>query len=224
MSTLDITSMKQSALHVIPVLSMPFAENSYIVYLEGRDDAVVIDPGLEPQLILAKLKMHQLHLTAILNTHGHADHIAGNATMKKHFPQAPLYIGVGDAAMLTDPVLNLSRPFGMDILSPPAEKLLNEGDVISVAGIEMKVREIPGHSPGHIVFILSHQQPQIVFGGDTLFQGSIGRTDFPNGNHQHLITGIKAKLFSLPEDTIVYPGHGDETTVGEEKVTNPFLL
>lgn len=224
MSTLDVTSMKQSALQVIPVLSMPFAENSYIVYLEGRDDAVVIDPGLEPQLILAKLKKHQLHLVAILNTHGHADHIAGNAAMKKHFPQAPLYIGTGDAPMLTDPILNLSRPFGMDIVSPPADHLLKEGDSISLAGIDMHIREIPGHSPGHIVFILSEQQPTIVFGGDTLFQGSIGRTDFPNGNHQQLITGIKKKLFSLPEDTMVYPGHGDETTTGEEMASNPFLI
>ncbi|MBL8822495.1 MAG: MBL fold metallo-hydrolase [Planctomycetia bacterium] len=216
--------MKQTALQVIPVLSMPFAENSYIVYLEGRDDAVVIDPGLEPQLILAKLKKHQLHLVAILNTHGHADHIAGNASMKKHFPQATLYIGEGDAPMLTDPVLNLSRPFGMDIISPPADQLLNEGDSISLAGIDMNIREIPGHSPGHIVFVLTDRQPHIVFGGDTLFQGSIGRTDFPNGNHQQLITGIKKKLFSLPEDTIVYPGHGDETTTGEEMVSNPFLI
>lgn len=224
MSTLDVTSMKQSALQVIPVLSMPFAENSYIVYQEGRDDAVVIDPGLEPQLILAKLKMHHLHLVAILNTHGHADHIAGNAAMKKHFPQAALYIGEGDAPMLTDPILNLSRPFGMDIVSPPADQLLKEGDSISLAGIDMHIREIPGHSPGHIVFILADQQPTIVFGGDTLFQGSIGRTDFPNGNHQQLITGIKKKLFSLPEDTIVYPGHGDVTTTGEEMASNPFLI
>lgn len=216
--------MKHTALQVIPVLSMPFAENSYIVYLEGRDDAVVIDPGLEPELILAKLKKHQLHLAAILNTHGHADHIAGNASMKKYFPQAPLYIGAGDAAMLTDPILNLSRPFGMDVVSPPADKLLKEGDVISVAGMDMHIREIPGHSPGHIVFVLNDRQPKIVFGGDTLFQGSIGRTDFPNGNHQQLITGIKMKLFSLPEDTVVYPGHGDETTVGEEIQSNPFLI
>lgn len=216
--------MKHTALQVIPVLSMPFAENSYLVYLEGRDDAVVIDPGLEPELILAKLKKHQLHLTAILNTHGHADHIAGNAAMKKHFPQAPIYIGTGDAPMLTDPILNLSRPFGMDIVSPPADKLLNEGDSICLAGIEMNILEIPGHSPGHIVFVLSNRQPHIVFGGDTLFQGSIGRADFPNGNRQQLITGIKKKLFSLPEDTIVYPGHGDETTTGEEMRSNPFLV
>lgn len=204
------------------VVSMPFAENTYIVWQSGSSDAIVIDPGFEPEPVLEKLAEEELTVRLILNTHGHVDHIAGNADMKAAFPDAPLVIGAGDAEMLTNPMLNLSGLSGMDIRSPPADRLVREGDVIEMAGFRFEVFDIPGHSPGHAVFLI-RGDPPVVFGGDVLFRGSIGRTDFPGGDLDQLLTGIRAKLWPLPNDTVVYSGHGPVTTIGHEKRTNPFL-
>ena len=210
------------ALQVHTRVSMPFQENTYIVWRPERRDALVIDPGLEPDAILAFLDEQQLTIAAILNTHGHADHIAGNEAMKARFPQAPLLIGVNDAPLLTDADLNLSAPFGFPIISPPADQLAHEGDVLDFAGVRLEVLEIPGHSQGHVVFVV-REQPILVFGGDVLFRGSIGRYDFPGGSFEQLEDGIRKKLYTLPDDTVVYSGHGPVTTVGHERRTNPFV-
>jgi glyoxylase-like metal-dependent hydrolase (beta-lactamase superfamily II) len=210
------------SLQVRTLESMPFAENTYVVWLEGRPDALVIDPGLEPELILDCLAKHGLSPAAILCTHGHADHIAGNQALKRAYPNAPLLIGTGDAVMLSDAESNLSALYGMPLTSPPADRTVSEGDTLELAGIKLEVFEIPGHSPGHVVF-LQRGSPCHVFGGDVLFRGSIGRYDFPGGDGRLLLDGIRAKLFALPADTVVYPGHGPVTTVGHEKATNPFL-
>ena len=202
---------------------MPFAENTYILHLEGRNDCLVVDPGLEPLKILKYLDDRQLTPAAILNTHGHADHIAGNQAMKERWPDRPLVIGRGDAEKLTDPRLNLSGMFGAGLVSPPADELLDEGDIYRAGGFELEVLEIPGHSSGHIVFIWKMQRPFIVIGGDVLFAGSIGRTDFPDGSFELLAEGIHGKLFTLPDDTVVLPGHGETTNVGHEKRYNPFV-
>jgi glyoxylase-like metal-dependent hydrolase (beta-lactamase superfamily II) len=168
------------------------------------------------------LRDEKLDLEAILLTHGHADHIAGVAAMKEEFPNAPIMIGAGDAPMLTDARRNLSALGGMPVTSPPADRLLTDGETISSLGLEWEVREIAGHSPGHIVYVWHGGTPPIVFGGDVLFQGSIGRFDFPGSDGKKLLHGIKTRLYDLPEETIVYPGHGEPTTVGAEKATNPF--
>jgi len=204
------------------IVSAPFDENTYLVWLPGNREAVVIDPGLEPDLILDALREEDLTPVALLNTHGHADHIGGNAALKQAFPQAPLIIGAGDENMLTDAEANLSAPFGMPITSPAADRTVAEGDVVETAGLRFEVREIPGHSPGHVVF-LWQGPPPLVFGGDVLFRGSIGRYDFPGGDGRLLLSGIRRKLFTLPPGTVVYPGHGPVTTVGHEQQTNPFL-
>jgi glyoxylase-like metal-dependent hydrolase (beta-lactamase superfamily II) len=204
------------------VLSMPFAENTYVAWLSGRSDCIVIDPGLEPEAILDCLAEEKLTVAAILNTHGHADHIAGNEAMKRAFPAAPLIIGKGDEIMLSDPVANLSAVFGEPLTSPPAERTVKEGDVLELAGLTLEVREIPGHSPGHVIF-LWRGEPCLVFGGDVLFSGSIGRFDFPGGDGRLLVSGIRSKLLTLAGDTIVYPGHGPVTTIAEEKATNPYV-
>jgi glyoxylase-like metal-dependent hydrolase (beta-lactamase superfamily II) len=206
---------------IATIESMPFAENSYIVRRPDRKDAVVIDPGFEPDAILDALAADQLTVAMILNTHGHVDHIAGNQTLKEAYPEAPLVIGAGDAAMLTDPMQNLSGLAGVAIVSPPADRTVREGETIDVAGMQFDVLEIPGHSPGHVVFVIRGEP--IVFGGDVLFAGSIGRTDFPGGNLDQLLSGIRAKLWPLAAETAVYPGHGPATTIGEEKRSNPFL-
>jgi glyoxylase-like metal-dependent hydrolase (beta-lactamase superfamily II) len=209
-------------LQIHTIVSMPFAENTYIVWLSGMTRCLVIDPGLEPALILEFLVEQGLEVEAILNTHGHSDHIAGNAALKQAFPSSPLSIGAGDARMLTDADANLSAAFGIPILSPPADHELREGDVIESAGIRLEVLEVPGHSPGHIIFI-HRSQPVVVFGGDVLFRGSIGRYDFPGSDGPLLLKGIRSKLFTLPDDTVIYPGHGPTTTIGHEKRTNPFV-
>ena len=208
-------------LRIAVVESMPFAENTYIAWLADRTDAIVIDPGFEPDAVLDALRKEGLNAAIILNTHGHVDHIAGNDALKAAFPDAPLVIGAGDAAMLTNPMLNLSGLGGVPITSPPADRTVREGDVVEAAGLRLDVFDIPGHSPGHVVFVL--RGAPVVFGGDVLFAGSIGRTDFPGGSLEVLLSGIRAKLWQMPDDTAVYPGHGPATTIGVEKRTNPFL-
>lgn len=207
--------------HIHTLVSMPFAENTYVVWLPDRRDALVIDPGLDPEAILDFLAEQELTPAAILNTHGHADHIGGNAALKQAFPQTPLIIGAAEAPLLADADANLSAPFGMPIISPPADVLIREGDVLEHAGIRLEVLDLPGHSPGHVVFVY-RAVPIVVFGGDVLFRGSIGRSDFPGSDGRLLLQGIRAKLFVFPPDTVIYPGHGPTTTIGQERQFNPF--
>jgi glyoxylase-like metal-dependent hydrolase (beta-lactamase superfamily II) len=202
---------------------MPFEENTYIAHLAGRKDCLVFDPGLEPQAILEYLADQDLRPAAIVCTHGHSDHIAGNAALKQRWPECQLVIGTGDAPKLTSPQLNLSAAFGLAILSPPADRTLDEGDWFEAAGISLEVFEAPGHSSGHVVFLCRQTAPWRLFGGDVLFRGSIGRTDFPDGDFDALRSAIHEKLFTLPDDTIVHTGHGPDTTIGREKRSNPYV-
>ena len=211
-----------SELKLAVVLSEPFMENTYLAWRPGGNDCLVFDPGLEPDKIFAALEQRGLEPALIIDTHGHADHIGGNAAMKERWPDCPLLIGRGDAPMLTDPWLNLSAQYGTQIVSPEADRLLDEGERVEAAGFSLEVRDIPGHSPGHIVLVDHDTSPVHVFGGDVLFAGSIGRTDFPGGSLVQLLTGIRDKLYTLADDTVVLPGHGPETTVGQERATNPF--
>lgn len=204
------------------IVSIDFQENSYIARLRGRQDCLVVDPGLEPEKILQYLNRNQLSPAAVLNTHGHADHIAGNAHLKRRWPDCPIVIGAGDAGKLVSPQENLSAFLGSPIVSPAADVTVDEGDSYSAAGFDLDVLAIPGHSAGHVVFLWRAVQPYLAFVGDVIFSGSIGRTDFPDGNYRLLIDGIHTKLFALPDDTILYSGHGPATTVGEEKANNPF--
>ena len=215
--------MEHPQIRLATILSFSFQENTYVAQLEGRDDCLVIDPGLEPGKILAYLDERRLQPAAILNTHGHGDHIGGNAALKQRFGECPLVIGSGDAAKLTDATLNLSAAFGMGLVSPPADATVADGDTYSAAGFDLLVREIPGHSSGHVVFIWMDHDPPMAFVGDVIFAGSVGRTDFPDGSFQQLADGIHQKLFTLPDETILLCGHGPQTTVGKEKRTNPFV-
>lgn len=211
------------SIQIETVVSRPFAENSYVVWLDGGDAAVVIDPGFEPELIREVLADRGLGVAALVCTHGHVDHIAGNADLKRAFPAAPLVIGTADAALLTDPDLNLSGWHGLPIVSPPADRLVTEGESLTYAGITFEVFDLPGHSPGHVVYLVRETKPVTVFGGDVLFRGGVGRTDFPGGSFEQLKSHIERALWPLPPDTVVYPGHGPVTTTGHERRTNPYL-
>lgn len=217
----DLSGM--AAINFLRIPSMPFDENTYVLYKEGLTSCVVVDPGFEPEKIVEALEERKLEIAAILNTHGHSDHIAGNGAMKKLAPEAPLVIGWGDAVKLTDPDKNLSGPFGLPLVSPAEDATVKEGDVYSVADIDFEVRETPGHSSGHVVFIVRDSERTIVLGGDVLFKGSIGRTDFPDGSFADLKQAIEEKLFTLPADSVILPGHGPATTVGDEIEANPFV-
>jgi len=215
--------MPTDHLHFQTVVDQLFAENTYLAYLDGRDDCLVVDPGLEPGRIVQALEQIGRQPAAILNTHGHSDHIAGNGVLKQHWLAAPLVIGQADAHKLLDPAANLSAQFGVPITSPAADILLNEPDRYSAAGFDLDILFTPGHSAGHIVYVWRDHEPWIVFGGDVLFQGGVGRTDFPDGSFEQLRSSIQDKLFALPDDTVVLPGHGPSTTIGEEKQSNPFV-
>jgi len=204
------------------VVSRPFDQNAYLFWRQGQAKAVVIDPGFDTDSLLAVLKHRELGVAAILDTHGHADHIAGNLAIKEAYPDAPLWIGRNDRQLLLDPELNLSASFGIPFRSPDADRVVDDGECIDVAGLVFDVREIPGHSPGSVVYICSQFDAPIVFGGDVLFAGSIGRTDL-GGDFGLLVAGIRTKLFVLPDATTVYTGHGPATSIGQEKLSNPFV-
>lgn len=214
--------MDASDLIVKVVESAPFAQNAYVVWRRGGREALVIDPGFDVEAIADVLAANDLTPTAILNTHGHADHIAGNAEMKARHPGAPLLIGRNEAHLLGDPSANLSAPFGLPFTSPPADRLVDDGERLDLAGLSIEVREIPGHSPGSVVFVLDEFDPPVVLGGDVLFAGSIGRTDL-GGDFPRLASGIRSRLYALPDATVVWPGHGPSTTVGAERKNNPFV-
>lgn len=183
----------------------------------------MVDPGLEPGKVIAYLDRNGLVPEAVLLTHGHSDHIAGCGAVKQRWPECPLVIGVNDAAKLTDPRANLSASFGFDLTVPPADVTVVHGQRYSAAGLEFEVREIPGHSAGHVVFLLDDHAPPWVLVGDVIFAGSVGRTDFPDGDFEKLAQGIHRELFTLSDKTVLLPGHGPATTVGREKQTNPFV-
>ncbi len=195
----------------------PMEVNTYLVYDENSNQALLVDPAEESQQILERISELDLKEITIVLTHGHADHIFGVDFFRSRL-KAPVAISKEDSAMLGDPSLNLSCYLGDAIEVSPAEKLLQDGEKIQVGSQTGEFRLVPGHTPGGMVLIFDH----FVLSGDTLFAGSIGRSDFPGGDGKILVETIKKKIFSLA-DRKVLPGHGPETTIKEEKNNNPFF-
>lgn len=196
----------------------PIGANCIILGCEKTRKAVVVDPGDEGDRILSVLTREKLTLEHIINTHGHFDHVGANKRLKEA-TGADILIHADDAPMLGQ-LKDMAMAFGMRMEnSPPADRLLKDGDLITFGEQTLKVLHTPGHSPGGIALLAD----DFVIAGDTLFQGSIGRTDLPGGNFNTLISSIKTKLLSLPDTMKVYTGHGPATLIGGEKRFNPFL-
>lgn len=192
----------------------PLETNCYIIADPATKEACLIDPGADPAVIKDCLRKNGLELKFIVNTHGHGDHIAANSQFK-----VPIYIHRLDGDFLTDTKLNLSKMFMFGITSPKASRFLEEGDTIALGSLELSVIHTPGHSPGSI----SLKVDGAVFTGDALFAGGVGRTDFAYGDTDLLMRSITGKLFTLDDKTVIYPGHGPQSTIGEEKRSNPFF-
>ncbi|MCR4402214.1 MAG: MBL fold metallo-hydrolase [Firmicutes bacterium] len=190
--------------------------NCYIVGCEDERKAVVIDPGAEPERIIQALRADGFTCGVVVNTHGHADHIAANGAVKAA-TGAAIAVHMLDAEALADPSVNLSAfamPPGLRVEGPRADRLLAEGEEVVAGSVRLRVVHTPGHTPGSISLV----GDGVVFCGDTLFAGGgVGRTDFPGGSYDLLVMSITEKIFSLPDDTVVYPGHGPSTTVGTER-------
>jgi len=203
-----------------------FGINMYVVYDPQSCDCAVIDPGIttdrEREALVSFIEREHLNVVHVINTHMHIDHVAGNAFVQKKYDADVL--AHQDDVPLGDRVGEQAKMFGLlgSYEDVKVTRYLKDGDVIRIGDGTLKVIHVPGHSPGHIA--LYDGKDGYLIAGDILFCGSIGRTDLPGGNHQQLINGIKEKLLPLPDNTIVYPGHGPATTIGDERLTNPFLL
>jgi len=192
----------------------PMAENCYLAADPATREVCLIDPGADGSVIKNFITKNRLDLKFIINTHGHGDHIACNA-----FFGVPVYIHRLDMEFLTNAKLNLSSSFFFKITSPKASRLLEDDDSILLGSLKFEVMHTPGHTPGSISLKLGN----VAFTGDTLFKDGVGRTDFEYGDQDALFRSIRDKLLTLKDDVIIYPGHGDPSTIGEERRTNPFL-
>lgn len=196
----------------------PIMANCFILGCEDTRQAAVIDPGDEADRILAVISSEKLTVAHIVNTHGHFDHVSANKKMKAA-TGAPISIHALDASMLTN-LSGSAAAWGLSAEDSPApDRTIEDGDVIAVGNLTLKVLHTPGHTPGGVSLLVD----KAVFVGDTLFQGSIGRTDFPGGNFDTLRDSIHTKLFSLDDGVTVYPGHNQPTTIGHERRNNPFV-
>jgi len=204
----------------------PFFKNGYVVGCERTKQAIYIDPGDEVEQLLAFIASEQLQVAYILLTHAHVDHVSGVAEAKRALG-VPIFLHKDDLSLYKNAVSH-GMMFGLTVEEPPPVDRYYEGEgPITFGDYEVRVVHTPGHCPGGVCLAISKKDeagPPHLFVGDTLFAGSIGRTDLPGGDYDTLLTAITNKLFAFPDESIVYSGHGPETTIGHEKATNPFVL
>lgn len=204
---------------VIPVT--PFEQNCSLVICEETNSAAVVDPGGDVNKILTAIDQHKVKVDKVILTHGHLDHVGGTQMLAKQL-NVPVIGPEKEDLFWLEQMETQSQQFGFPMtLSFEPNQWLAENDIVEVGNIKLTVLHIPGHTPGHIV--LNDEQSKQVIVGDVLFNGGIGRFDFPRGDQTQLITGIKEKLLTLPPETVVFPGHGPTTTIGSEKAHNPYL-
>jgi hydroxyacylglutathione hydrolase len=209
---------RKSAMQLSRLVVGPLQVNCYIIFDEKTKEAIVIDPGDDARDILHLVNGKSLKVKYIVNTHAHFDHVGANKLLKEA-TGAELLIHEGDSALL-GATTNQARMFGMTATSSPkADRFVKHGDVITAGDVSLTVLHTPGHSAGGISLV----GDGVVFTGDALFAGSVGRTDLMGGDLMTLITAIKEHLMTLPDDTIVLSGHGPQSTIGEERADNPFL-
>lgn len=206
------------AASIIPVT--PFDQNCTILWDKAKGEGVVVDPGGDVPRLLDALAKLDVRATAVLLTHGHADHAAGAAALAEALGIPVIGPHSADGFLL-DALPEHAARYGMEGRAVTPARWLEDGDTVNIGGAAFEVRHCPGHTPGHVVFV--NEAARVVIGGDVLFRGSIGRTDFPYGDHEALLAAIRDKLLTLPDDTTVLCGHGRGTTIGEERRSNPFL-
>ncbi|MDD5748955.1 MAG: MBL fold metallo-hydrolase [Actinomycetota bacterium] len=198
---------------------LSFGTNCYLLWKEKNEGAVLIDAGLSAHTILDFLKAKELSLRAILLTHGHPDHTVGAAQIEEE-TGAPVYIHEVDARFIDMMPSEILRMIGITEVKKPSEfKTVSDNQILEIAGLQIKVLHTPGHSPGSVSFLVEDS----LFCGDLIFYGSSGRTDFPGGSMDVLLNSVRNNVFVLPDETKIYPGHMQKTTVGWERRTNPFL-
>jgi hydroxyacylglutathione hydrolase len=205
-------------MHIETITVGPFEMNSYVLVSDDGKECIVIDPGAEINKIVHYIETNKLKPVYIFATHAHIDHVGFASDMQKKL-QVPFYMGEADLPLL-DSLKGQAAMFNIQVAEKPVpDSYFTDGRIIKFAGREIKALHTPGHSPGSFSFYIDG----CIFAGDVLFYGSIGRTDLYKGDYNTLINSIKEKIFTLPDDTIVYPGHGPDTTVGREKKNNPFF-
>lgn len=209
------------SIHIRSFTAAGFEENAYLMWRQGTGHALAVDPGAQTAEMAVALEAENLSLDGIVLTHAHVDHVEGvgalhektNAPIWLHPADRPLYERAGDQAAM----------FGLSLQPlPAAHHALEHEQHLKLADIEIEVRHVPGHSPGHVILWIAEAHAAIV--GDVIFHGSVGRTDLPGGNFAQLVRGIRRYVFTLPGDTTLWPGHGPPTTVAHEQATNPFLI
>jgi glyoxylase-like metal-dependent hydrolase (beta-lactamase superfamily II) len=209
---------------IFETLTVGGLETNCYLLADEPPGALVIDPGGGASVIISRLESEGLEPVLIVNTHGHADHIAANAALRKRYPDAKIAVGRLDAKALTSILRNMSVFVARPVRSPRADRLLDDGDVVEFARWRFRVLHTPGHTPGGVcLFTEDLDGRPALFAGDTLFSGGVGRCDIPGGNWDSLVESIRHRIFTLPDETVVYPGHGPSTTVAEEKRSNPFV-
>lgn len=208
-------------MEVITLAVTPFMQNCRIIACPSTKQAAIVDPGGEPEKIKAALSRHGFKAVKVLLTHAHLDHVGASVDLSEALSIDIIGPHQGDQFWL-DALPAQSQMFGFATHQPfLPNQWLNEGDVVELGELRLEVRHCPGHTPGHVVFYEARAKTVIV--GDVLFKGSVGRTDFPKGDAQQLRQSIEQQLFSLPDDVKVLSGHGEYTTIGYERKTNPFM-